>query len=158
MTRDERIRRRLFPGAVPYDTRKGGFVPLPIVLRRAMFLFTSPRSFQIYAYVAMRAGPAGLAWFSMSELAFDLDFRAVAKLKPYIDELVEKGWLLRESSRGLDYFLVQDPMAVLERLRDAGRLPEDRLEAIDELLELLNQRRLSAPDEPQEETPSGQVA
>src|SRR5262245_21530601 len=87
-TREQRIRERLFNDAEPYDTKRGGFSPLPILLRRCQFLF-SPRAWQAYTYVLMRAGPAGVAWFTIHELAHDLDFRSVAKLKPYIDELVE---------------------------------------------------------------------
>src|SRR5262249_53162965 len=102
MTREERVKQRLFPD-VQIFAREGGFVPLPMVLRRAQFLF-GPREWQIYCYVLMRSGPAGMAWFTLDELAYDLNFRSVAKLKPYLMNLVAQGWLCQQSSQGRDYY------------------------------------------------------
>ena len=139
-TREARIRTRLFAGLRTFDKERAGFVPLPIILRVAQFLF-SPRGFQIYCYILMRAGPEGVAWFPLSEMAWDLDFKSLPKLKPYVDQLIDDGWLVRESSRGRDYYMAPDPIRVIDQLRKAGKVPEDRLEAIDELLELIGRAR-----------------
>lgn len=136
-SRETEIRSRLFESALPYDTRRAGFVPLPIILRRCQFLF-GPREWQIYSYVLMRAGPAGVAWFTLDELSYDLNFRSIPKLKPYVTALVDAGWLLHETSRGRDFYLAVDPLGVIEQMRAAGQIDPERLEGIDELLEIMS--------------------
>ncbi len=133
-TREQRIRKRIFPNTVTFNRAAGGFAALPLILRRAQFLF-SPRKWQVYTYVLMRTGPAGVAWLTLDEMAWDLDFRSISKLKPYVDELVADNWLQRRVAQGRDYYIVPDPLRVLESMR--GKLAEDRIDAIDELLELL---------------------
>lgn len=133
----QRIRERLFPDAPTFVVKTGGFVPLPIVLRQAQFLF-HPREWQIYTYVLMRSGPDGVAWFSLHELAWDLDFRSVSKLKPYVDNLVNAGWLKHQTSQGKDYYLALDPVTAFRALRDTQKaVPADRAEAMEELIETL---------------------
>ena len=141
-TREERIRARLFPGVKTF-TRKG-FTTLPIILRRAQFLF-SARSWQVYTYVLMRTGKVGVAWLTMTEMAFDLDFNSTAKLRKYVEGLVADGWLATKRSTTREYFIAPDPYAVLKALDQAGRIPPERREELDELLELLDQEALSAP-------------
>lgn len=133
----QKIRERLFPGVETFRAKAAGFVPLPIVMRQAQFLF-NPREWQIYTYVLMRSGPDGLAWFTLHEMAWDLAFQSVSKLKPYVDNLVEDGWLKHQTSQGKDYYLAPDPVSVFKDLRDVKkRVPEDRAEAMDDLIELL---------------------
>ena len=149
-TREEKIRNRLFPTARTYPRATGGFTAVPVALRRAQFAFPSARHWQVYTYVMMRTGPAGVAWFAISEMAWDLDFKSVAKLKPYVDDLVEAGWLLRKNARGQDYYLVPDPLDVLGSLHKAGKLGEERVEELDELtsalgLPTITQRASGAP-------------
>jgi hypothetical protein len=136
-TREERIRNRLFPGVRTFPRATGGFAALPIILRRAQFAFRTPRHWQLYTYVLMRAGPAGVAWFNLAEMAWDLDFKSIAKLKPYVDDLVTANWLLRQSSRGQDYYVVPDPLGVLAQMHKDKKLPADRVEEIDALAEAL---------------------
>lgn len=136
-TRETQIRSRLFGDAMPYDTARAGFSPLPNFLRRCQTLFT-PRGWQIYCWVLMKTGPGGVAWFSLEDLAYDLNFRSLPKLKPHLQKLLDDGWLLHERSRGRDYYLVPDPLRVIEEMRDRGDLVDrERIEHIDELLELL---------------------
>lgn len=142
-TREERIRFRLFKGEKPFDPKGAGFVPLPMILRRLQFLF-SPRGWQVYCYVLMRAGPSGIAWFELGEVAFDLGFKSLPKLAPYIRELVDAGWVVTASSKGKHYFMAVDPLQVIERLKAASRLSEERLEAIEELLDALRPARARA--------------
>jgi hypothetical protein len=140
VTREERIRARLFPGVETFTRR--GFTTLPIILRRAQFLFT-PRGWQVYTYVLMRTGKAGVAWLTMTEMAYDLAFSSTAKLRKYVDQLVADGWLTTRRTSTREYFLAPDPYGVLKALDRAHRIPHERREELDELLELLNQDALS---------------
>lgn len=152
----QKIRERLFPDIETFKTKTGGFVPLPIVLRQAQFLF-GPREWQIYTYVLMRSGPDRVAWFTLQELAWDLNFRSVAKLKPYVDALVEAGWLKHQSSQGKDYYLAPDPLTVFRALRDTRKIvPEDRATAMEELAETLKREpRLRGPGSEQTDNEAG---
>lgn len=136
MNRDQRIRNRLFPGVVPFEPTKGGYTALPFLLRRVQWLFDA-REWQIYTYILMRLGPSGVGWLTLAEMSWDLDFRSLPKLRAYIDKLVDAGWLLHQTSRARDYFMAPNPISVIEKLASAGKLPADRIEAIDELLESL---------------------
>lgn len=149
-TREQRIRKRLFPGISTFNRQVGGFAALPLILRRSQHLFNA-RQWQVYTYTLMRTGPAGVAWFTLDEMSWDLNFRSVSKLKPYVDELVEAGWLHRRPSQGRDYYLVPDPIVVLEEQRTKGKLAVDRIEAIDELLEMLKRPALGVSEEAEEE-------
>jgi hypothetical protein len=60
---------------------------------------------------------------------------------------------LRQSSRGQDYYLVPDPLDVLVQLHKAAKLPEERLEEIDALAEMLDQTTLSQRAAGQEHPP-----
>ena len=135
MTTGQRVKKRLFQDE-PTFARVGGFTTLPLVLRRLQFLF-EPRAWQVLTYVMMRTGPEGVAWFSLSELAHDLDFKSISKLKPYVDDLVASGWIRRATSSGLDYYLVRDPLRVIDELRAQGKLTEERQDEIDDLLDSL---------------------
>ena len=135
-SREDKIRERLFPRAQTFDPSQGGYTAIPFVLRRAQFLF-DPRSWQVYTYILMRIGPSGVGWLALSEMAWDLDFKSIPKLKPYVDKLVKDGWLLTAQSRARDYFLAPDPVAVLRRLAESKKLTQDRIDAIDEVLESL---------------------
>lgn len=143
-SREEKIRKRLFSGASTFGRAAGGFTTLPLILRRAQFLFSSPRYWQVYTYVMMRSGKHGVAWFTLQEMAWDLAFKSVSKLKPYVDELVAQGWLLRSTSSGKDYYLVVDPHVVLAAFHKKKKLPEDRVEDLDELAESLNRKTLES--------------
>lgn len=145
-TAEARIRDRFFAGEVTLDRKRGGFAAFPIILRRALFLF-SPRSWEVYSYIAMRAGPEGVAWMAISEMAWDLDFRSVPKLRPYVQNVVVDGWLRTISTQGKDYFLVRDPNIVIRELHQKGRIPIDRVLAISELLESLKYEPLITPQE-----------
>ena len=86
----------------------------------------------------MKTGPAGVAWFPLSEMGFDLAFNSLSKLRPYVDELVEQGWIVREQSKGNEYYIVPDPTTVIATIRAKRTdIPADRLEALDEIAYLL---------------------
>ena len=146
MTRDERIRERLFPGAEPFHPEVGGYTALPFVLRRVQWMFEA-RTWQIFTYVLMRLGPSGVGWLTFSEMAWDLDFRSIPKLRVYVDRLVRDGWLLHSSSRAREYFFAPDPIDLIRRKAAAGLIADDRADAIDEVLESLGWPPLSASAE-----------
>jgi hypothetical protein len=149
MTRDERIRERLFPNATPFKPSRGGYAALPFVLRRVQWMFDA-RGWQIYTYVLMRIGQHGVGWLTLQEMSWDLGFRSIPKLKAYVSKLVEDGWLLHSSSRAREYFMAPDPTKLLEKLAAEGKLPPERLEAIDEILESLKWETIQKPPVKQE--------
>jgi hypothetical protein len=95
------------------------------------------RGWQIYTYICMRLGPSGIGWLTFSELSWDLDFRSTAKLRVYVNALVREGWLLHSSSRAREYFFAPDPMHVIRAKHADGKIPPERAEAIDEVLDAL---------------------
>ena len=151
-TREERIRNRLFPGVETFARK--GFTTLPIILRRAQFLF-SPREWQVYTYVLMRTGKAGVAWLTMTEMANDLAFNSTAKLRKYVDQLVDAGWLIAHRSSAREYFIAPDPYAVLKALDKRDMISTERREELDELLDLLGQDPLKAIAAPVESAKAG---
>jgi hypothetical protein len=131
--KNEVIRRRLFPNERSYNQKQGMFAGLPVVLRRVQRLF-EPRAWQVYTYVVMRADPAGLCWFPLSEMCFDLGFESPAKLRLWVAKLTEAGWLRTASSAGKDYYFVRSPIVVLEEFLAAAKLEEEVLAAVNETL------------------------
>jgi hypothetical protein len=152
--REEKIRQRLFPNQRTFDPSQGGFAALPFVMRRLMYCF-EPRSWQVYTYVLMRIGPSGIGWLTFSEMAWDLDFKSLSKLKLYVSTLVERGWLLHSSSRSREYFLAPNPVDVIRGLHEREALPPERIEAIDELLTYLGQPALDASPGQSDESDEG---
>lgn len=140
-----RVKERLFPGVISFDPKTAGFSPFPSVLRHAMFLF-SPRAWQILSYIMMKAGPQGVAWFPLGELQFDLGFASKAKLRTYLTELADHGWVRWEQSRGKDYFALPDPHQVLKELATKGLVSREHLETINELLEAFEREAITVED------------
>lgn len=136
-TQEQRIRERLFPLVKTYNRKAGKFTALPIILRRCQGLFGSPRHWQIYTWVCMRAGAAGIAWFSLAELGSDIAFGNRSKLRPYLTNLIAMGWLQHKVARGTEYYIAPDPLEVLRKLDDRSKIPKDIREGIDVLLESL---------------------
>lgn len=141
MARDEQIKDRLFPGVKTFRPARGGFAAMPFVMRRVQWLF-DPRAWQVYTYVVMRIGPKGIGWLTMPEMSFDLGFKSIPKLRLYIDQLVKDGWLQHKRSRAREYFVAPDPVRVLRALVAQGRLDDERIDHIDELLESLGWKPL----------------
>ena len=106
------------------------------MFRLLLFLFT-PREWEIYSYIMLRTGPEMVAWPTLQEIGWDLNFRSIPKLKAHLSALIEAGWLVHRNERGRDYYVPQDPLVVVGKLRDAGHIPEDRMQAIEELVERL---------------------
>ena len=153
-TREARVRARLFPDEATYDRKQGAFTALPIVLRRVQALF-QPREWQVYTYIMMRTGPEGMAWFPLTEMSWDLDFKSVSKLRPYVDSLEKKGWIRRTQSAGQDYYLVRDPLLVIAEMKQQKMFNNERRHALAELLELLNLQLPKPRSTSPAEAPSG---
>ena len=129
-------RERLFSGVRTFIPKEGGYASLPFIMRRAQFLF-SARAWQIYSYVLMHIRPSGIGWVTPKEMAWDLDYKNLSKLRTYINALVKDGWLMHETSASRDYFLAPHPVDVLAKFREHGKIEVERLEAINELLAAL---------------------
>lgn len=138
-----RIRDRLFAEVATFSTKGRGFVPLPILLRPALHLF-DPRAWMVLTDIYMRCGPEFVCWFTLAELGHDMAFASVSKLKPYVDQLIEKGFVMRTTDRGVDYYCAVDPRKALADLIRNGKIHPNRVAELDELAEALGQERLSS--------------
>jgi hypothetical protein len=145
MTMEERVKAKFFAGVRTFDRNAGGFTVLPLILRRCQFLFPSPRHWQCLCYVMMRTGKAGVAWFSLKEMAWDLDFHSLPKLRPYLNRLIEDGWIKHAITQGQDYYVVVDPFVVIEEMKAANRISDERLGPIEDLAAKLRKPRPTAP-------------
>ena len=143
-SREERIRERLFPGVKTFQ-RGGGFASLPLELRKAIGLF-EPRAWQIYTYILMRAGPAWVAWMSLSEMAFDLRFQSLPKLRIYINQLERAGWIGHAKAEGKDYFVIIDPFVAIDALRSRGDVDDEHWDSFMDLRLSLEKARGRSPD------------
>ncbi len=137
-----RVRERLFPDAKTFNTNSAGFVPLPIVLRAVQWMFRSTE-WVILTNILMRCGPEQVCWFTLQELAYDLNYRSVTKLRPYLAALEDKGFLISHEERGIRYYCPVDARVAIQKLADSDRIPGDRLDSINDLFELLNQDEIA---------------
>ena len=149
-TTAQRIKDRHFADEKLFDPKKGSYSALPFILRKLQFLF-EPRVWQIYTYILMKTGPEGVAWFDLKEMSFDLQFKSIPKLKPYVTELAKEGWICCAQSGGKDYYVVIDPVVVLHKiwndLTKRTKHPQTRWDSINDLLEMLNLPMLVEPTE-----------
>lgn len=137
----ERIKERLFPEEKIFDSKKGSYSSLPFILRKWQFRF-EPRTWQVYTYILMRTGQEGITWFDLKEMAFDLDYKSVSKLKPYVSKLVKDGWIRAAHTSGKDYYAVRDPLVVIGEIwtdtEERHSIQKDRWNDLNDLLEKLD--------------------
>jgi DNA-binding MarR family transcriptional regulator len=142
--RDLRYRKQFFPGAdaVVFDTSRKGFVPLPIILRKILWFLTPPEV-RVLVYLALRASKYGICYPTEEEIAHDLGMKGRKNLTPHLRSLEEKHFIRTHTASGKKFFLIHDPRIALERLAQAGKLDDNRLFEINELLEDLHQQPIS---------------
>jgi hypothetical protein len=71
--RNLQIRNRLFPhsASLVFDTKKGGFAPAPILLRKLLNILT-PTQMELLLYLMVRADQNGLCFPTHEEIALEL--------------------------------------------------------------------------------------
>lgn len=131
----QRAREALFPNDPVFDAKRGRFSPLPWQLRTLLFA-VSPRGWQIFCYLLMRAGQDGVTWITDREIAFNVDLHH-RKLAPYLRELVDLGLIASATQAGERFLLLRDPDEMTRRVLARPDLPADRRDAIMADLEVI---------------------
>jgi hypothetical protein len=145
--KDLRYRRQFFPEAesLVFDTRRKGFVPLPILIRKLLAHLTAPE-FRVLAYLYLRASRYGICYPTVDEVVHELGLTTKKNLTPHLESLVEKRCISMHSAAGKTFFLVHDPRIPIRHLAEAGKLDPQQLFEIDELCKDLGQPILSTPN------------
>jgi len=143
--KDLRYRNQHFPGAeaMVFDTRRKGFVPLPIILRKILWFLTPPEV-RVLTYLVLRASKYGICYPTEEEIAHDLGMSGRKNLTPHLRSLEEKHFIRTHTASGKKFFLIHDPRLAIERLAQSGKVSEPRLFEINDLLEDLGQTPVSA--------------
>lgn len=142
--KDLRYRRQFFPEAekLVFDTKRKGFVPLPIMLRKLLRHLTSPE-LRVLVYLHLRASRFGICYPTLDEIVHELGLTSRKNLTPHLESLEEKQFISTHSAAGRTFFLVHDPRIPIEHLAAKGALSAQQLFEIDELCKDLGQSTLS---------------
>lgn len=135
LPRDLRFRERLFPGAeqLVFNTSSRGFVPVPIILRKLLRLLTSPEV-RVLLYFYLRSSRFGICYPPIEEIVTDLGLTSKKNLSPHIESLAEKHFISVRTSGSRTFYLVHDPRVAAQTMLDAGKLSENDVEEINDLL------------------------
>ena len=143
--RDVRLRKQYFPGAenLIFDTSKAGFVPMPILMRKAM-RHLRPPELRVLVYLQTRCSRYFICYPTLEEIAHDLDLAGRRNLTPHLKVLEKKKFLSSATGAGKKYFLVHDPRFAIEHMVETGEIGDGELFEINELLSDLNQDPIAA--------------
>lgn len=149
--RDLRYRKQFFPGAerLVFETRRAGYVPLPIIFRKLM-RHLSLAEVRLYVYLDTRVSKHGICWVGMDEMLHELGVSSKKHVLPHLRTLEEKRLISSHSANGRKYFLIHDPRIALEHMKDSNQLTEVQVAEIDDLLEELGLAPLGARTETDE--------
>lgn len=141
--KDLRYRNQYFPGAdkVVFDTKQGGFVPLPIILRKALWYLTPPE-IRVLIYLMMRTSKYGICYPTEEEIAYDLGVSGRKNITPHLRTLEKKHFIKTHNATGKKFFLIHDPRFAIERLIQDGEVDSDRIAEMNELLGDLKQEEI----------------
>lgn len=148
--KDLRYRRLHFPNAdeFVFDTSKKGFVPFPIIMRKLMRHLSTPE-FRVLAYLHLRVSKYGICYPTTEEMAYELGLQGNKNLSPYIRKLEAKNLISTKTSMGKKFYLVHHPRHGIQHLVDTGKISDQELEEINQLLidlgqELIEKRGTAA--------------
>jgi hypothetical protein len=144
--KDLRYRRQFFPEAesLVFDTKRKGFVPLPILIRKLLAHLTAPE-LRVLVYLYVRASRYGICYPNIDEIVHELGLTTKKNLTPHLESLVEKRCISMHAAAGRTFFLVHDPRIPIQHLAGKGSLTPQQLFDIDELCKDLGQPILSSP-------------
>lgn len=147
--RDMRLRKQYFPTAdqLVFKTAEGGFVPVPIILRKLM-RHLSPPQLRVLVYLQTRCSKYFICYPTLEEMAHDLDLAGRRNLTPHIRELEKNKFISTASGGGKKYFLVHHPRVAIGHMVETGQINEDALFEINELLRDLKQDQIEAEPKP----------
>lgn len=149
--RDLRLRKQYFPDAekLVFDTAKKGFVPMPIIMRKLM-RFLSPPEVRVLVYLQTRCSRYFICYPPLEEIAHDLGLSGRRNLTPHIKALEKKKFISTVTGGGKKYFLVHGPHVPITHLVESGKINQDALFEINEVLSDLKQDGITAQPKPAE--------
>ena len=146
--KDARYRDRCFPNAVKeiFDPRKpkGGFVPLPIVVR-LLVRFLHDSELRVWMYLQTRASRYCICYPTYGEMLHELGIGSKGTISKAIHGLERKGFIRSYNDRGVRRYLIRDPRLAAETLCTRGDLTPDDLDVVNDLLEQLRQPLVPLP-------------
>jgi DNA-binding MarR family transcriptional regulator len=150
--KDLRLRKQLFPDgeSLVFDTSQKGFVPLPILLRKAI-RHLSPPELRALVYLALRASRYGICYPTQEEIAYEVGLEGTKNLQPVLKSLERKRFITTRMSMGKKFYLVHDPLVGIQKLLDDGKISDEELTDINNLCEDLGRpplRRAVPPPPP----------
>ena len=142
--KDLRYRNQYFPGAekVVFNTNHAGFVPMAIILRKILWFLTA-QEVRVLVYLMTRASKHGICYPTEEEIAHELGMSGRKNLRPHLRSLESKHFIKTHNASGKKFFLIHDPRIANERLAQSGKLTDDQLFEINDLLEDLKQIPIS---------------
>jgi hypothetical protein len=143
--RDLRLRNQYFPDAdkLIFDKTKKGFVPLPILMRKAM-RYLSAVELRVLVYLQTRCSRHMICFPTLEEIAHDLDLAGRRNLTPHIKSLEKKKYISTATGGGKKFFLVHDPAIAIIHMVEDGTISPNELFEINELLGDLNREKITA--------------
>jgi hypothetical protein len=138
--RNRRIRERLFPQATAlvFDNEKGGFVSLPIILRKLLKKL-KPTELELLVYLWLRSDMWGLCYPTIDEIAAELGQQNTSRVRKTLRGLESKSLIITRSDKGRMYFVVVDPRHAIVTLQAQGHMTPDEVVEANELLGHLKQ-------------------
>ena len=149
--RDLRLRKQYFPDAEHqvFDTRKKGFVPMPIIMRKLM-RHLRPPELRVLIYLQTRCSRYFICFPTFEEMAHDLRLAGRRNLTPHIKSLETKKFIATATGGGKKFFLVLDPRIAIAHMVETRQMNEDDLFEINEVLRDLKQEAITAKPKPLE--------
>jgi DNA-binding MarR family transcriptional regulator len=143
--RDLKLRNRHFPDAekVIFDKAKKGFVPMPILMRKAM-KYISAAELRVLVYLQSRCSRFMICYPTLEEIAHDLDLAGRRNLTPHLKSLEKKRFISTATAEGKRYFLVHDPAIAIAHMVEDGTISQDQLYEINTLLSDLHRDKIIA--------------
>jgi len=150
MPRDLRYRNELFPEAdqMVFKTSERGFVPVPIIMRKALRYLGSPET-RVLLYLHLRASRYGICYPPIDEIVHEIGLTSKKNLLPHIESLAEKRFISVRTSGNRTFYLIHDPRVALRHLLESGQIKDEDLFEINDLYADLNQAQLEQPPKPE---------
>jgi DNA-binding MarR family transcriptional regulator len=138
-----RLWKQLFPQseALVFDTAKKGFVPLPILLRKALRHLSAPE-LRALIYLSLRASRYGICYPTQEEIAYEVGLDGTKNLQPVLKSLEKMHFISTRMSMGKKYYLVHDPLVGLQKLVNDGVIHGEELTDVNNLCEDLGRSPL----------------
>ncbi len=116
-------------------------MPLPIIMRKLMRHLSTPE-FRVLAYLHLRISKHGICYPTQEEIAYELGLQGNKNLTPYLRKLEAKNLISTKTAMGKKFFLVHDPRHGIQYLVDNGRISDEELVEINQLLLDLSQEQI----------------